>query len=304
MHSGFSNMFFTIAVQLVVIHIVKSAAQTDTEACNSCCTPGIPGIPGNHGNTGVSGPQGMNGVKGEQGMKGNDGSKGEQGIKGEQGMKGDDGSKGLDGIPGKLGPMGSQGIIGLPGRNGVKGEKGMKGTQGIKGDNGRNGLDGIRGPKGNQGLTGLPGANGIKGEKGKQASQKKSAFTAIFTSSPGRHAVSPMKYNSIITNVGNHYNKNTGKFVCAIPGVYVFQVTSRKSNGNSQSVSTKIMKNGSFQITTISESDYNDSASTMVVLDLISGDEVWTQPYSTTSNYYYSSSYGHCSFSGFLLYAA
>ncbi|XP_071945194.1 complement C1q tumor necrosis factor-related protein 2-like [Antedon mediterranea] len=259
MHSGFSNILFTIGVQLVVIHIVKSATQTDIEACNSCCTPGIPGIPGNHGNPGVSGPQGLNGVKGEQGTNGKHGLKGEQGIKGEHGMKGDDGSKGLDGIPGKLGPMGTQGIIGLP------------------------------------------GANGVKGEKGEQASQKKSAFTAIFTTIPGRHAVSPMKYDSIITNVGNHYNKEKGKFVCTIPGVYVFQVTSRKDNIGK--MSTLIKKNGNTEVSTRMDASGYNSASTMVVLDLISGDEVWTQPYSTDYNYYYSTSYGYCSFTGFLLYA-
>ncbi|XP_071943983.1 uncharacterized protein [Antedon mediterranea] len=281
MYLGF-NKYFNIFIQLVVIHVIHSV-QTDTEACNSCCTPGVPGIPGNHGNPGVSGPQGMNGVKG---------------LKGEQGIKGDDGRNSLDGIPGKLGPKGPQGIIGLPGTNGVKGEQGMKGN------NGSNGLDGLKGQKGTHGLPGRAGENGVKGDKGEQASQKKSAFTAIFTSNPVRHTASPMKYNTIITDVGNHYNKETGKFVCKFPGVYVFQVTSRKDNDSGAKVRTRIMKNGAALIATITEADGYNSASTMVVLDLVSGDEVWTQPYNTDSNYYWSSNWGHCSFSGFLLYAA
>ncbi|XP_071946353.1 complement C1q tumor necrosis factor-related protein 2-like [Antedon mediterranea] len=260
MYLGF-YMFSTIAtIQISIIY-----AQTDTAACNSCCTAGVPGIPGNHGNPGVSGPQGMNGVKGEQGIKG------EVGMKGEQGIKGDNGRNGLDGIPGKLGP---QGLIGPSGVNGVKGEKGEQGPQGL-----------------------------IGSVKGEQASQQKSAFSVVFTTNPGRHAVSPMKYNTIITDVGNHYNKETGKFVCTIPGVYVFQVTSLKSSGGGI-VSTQIIKNGNFQVTAYVGDTGHHSISTMVVLDLVSGDQVWTQPRDTNTNYYYSDGNRYCSFSGFLLYAA
>ncbi|XP_071945254.1 complement C1q tumor necrosis factor-related protein 2-like isoform X2 [Antedon mediterranea] len=245
------NMMLTIVIQISIIYVIKSAAQTNSEACNSCCTAGVPGIPGNHGNPGAIGPQGMNGI---QGMKG------EQGLNGEQGMKGDNGSNGLDGIPGKLGPTGPQGLIGLP------------------------------------------GANGVKGEKGEQASQQKSAFSVVFTSNPGRHDTSPMKYNTIISNVGNPYNKETGKFVCTIPGVYVFQVTSMKSTGGK--ILTAIKKNGNIQMTTRMDAAGYNSASTMVVLDLVSGDEVWTEPYNSGTNYYQSDSNRYCSFSGFLLYAA
>ncbi|XP_071943999.1 complement C1q tumor necrosis factor-related protein 2-like [Antedon mediterranea] len=249
------NMMLTIVIQISIIYVIKSAAQTNSEACNSCCTAGVPGIPGNHGNPGAAGPQGMSGVKGEQGMKGNDGSKGEQGI------KGDNGRNGLDGIPGKLGPKGPQGIVGLP------------------------------------------GTNGVKGEKGEQSIQQKSSFSVVFTSSPGRHDTSPMKYDTIITDVGNHYNKETGKFVCAIPGIYVFQVTSMKSSGSGK-ILTRIMKNGNIQMSAwMSASGYN-SVSTMVILDLVSGDQVWTQPAGSIYNYYYSNSHRYCSFSGFLLYAA
>ncbi|XP_071944211.1 complement C1q tumor necrosis factor-related protein 2-like [Antedon mediterranea] len=181
----------------------------------------------------------------------------------------------------------------------------MKGEQGMKGDNGSNGLDGTPGklgPTGPQGIVGLPGTNGVKGEKGEQSIQQKSSFSVVFTSSPGRHDTSPMKYDTIITDVGNHYNKETGKFVCTIPGIYVFQVTSTASR--SGQIITRIMKNGNNQMSAqMSASGYN-SVSTMVVLDLVSGDQVWTQPHSSNYNYYYSDGARFCSFSGFLLYAA
>ncbi|XP_071943985.1 complement C1q-like protein 2 [Antedon mediterranea] len=215
-----------------------------------------------------------------------------------------------DGVPGIPGLHGYPGIEGPQGLPGLKGEQGKKGEQGVKGDIGEKGSDGIPGnlgPKGPQGSIGLPGANGLKGEKGEQGSQKKSAFTAAFISSPGRPS-GPLKYDTVITNVGNHYNRGTGKFVCAISGVYVFQASSMKYSGTGQ-IATRIVKNGSTQVSLwVTASPGYNSASTMVVLDLVSGDEVWTEPHPPVSNskynYYHSNSQKYCSFSGFLLYAA
>ncbi|XP_071943858.1 uncharacterized protein [Antedon mediterranea] len=213
------------------------------------------------------------------------------------------GVPGIHGQPGNPGIPGSQGLRGIRGEQGMKGETGLKGEQGIKGDNGIDGIPGNTGLIGARGPMGPPGATGIRGEKGEQASQKKSAFTAVFRSNPGRYDTSPMKYDTIITNVGNHYNLETGKFVCVIPGVYVFQVTSMKDIGSGKIV-TRIKKNGTNQVAMEMDASGFNSASTMVVLDLISGDEVWTEPHSTTYNYYHSNTNGYCSFSGFLLYAA
>ncbi|XP_071943968.1 complement C1q tumor necrosis factor-related protein 2-like [Antedon mediterranea] len=207
------------------------------------------------------------------------------------------GIPGQHGNPGASGPQGMNGVKGEQGMNGVKGDQGMKGEQGLIGEHG------LKGEQGPQGLIGQPGANGVKGEKGEQAIQQKSAFSVVFTSNPGRHAVSPMKYDTIITNVGNDYILDTGKFVCAIPGVYVFQVASLKSSGGGI-ISTQIMKNGNHQVSAYTSATGYNSVSTMVVLDLVSGDQVWTQPRSTSHNYYYSDDNRYCSFSGFLLYAA
>ncbi|XP_033103401.1 uncharacterized protein LOC117106160 [Anneissia japonica] len=199
------------------------------------------------------------------------------------------------------------GIPGIPGSHGAPGPIGMKGDIGVKGEKGNQGLDGKDGLPGKIGPTGLPGAIGEKGErgeKGQQAStnsQPKSAFSVAFKTDPGRLPVSPIKYPLIITNFGNHYNKETGKFVCQHPGIYIFQFASLSSNNNN--IVTSIMKNGQRILSSFeSGSDYK-SVSNMVVLDLVANDEVWTEPLSTNYNYYHSNVNTYCSFSGFLLYA-
>ncbi|XP_033103409.1 collagen alpha-1(X) chain-like [Anneissia japonica] len=204
---------------------------------------------------------------------------------------------GIPGIPGSHGNPGGLGPIGMKGDVGVKGEKGNQGSDG------RDGLPGKIGPIG---LPGATGEKGGKGEKGEQVaptnSQPKSAFSVGYNVNPGRHPVSPMKYPLIITNVGNHYNKETGKFVCQHPGIYVFQFTSGSTSSNN--MVTSIMKNGQRILSAFVTGSGYKSASNMVVLDLVANDEVWTEPLNTSLNYYYSENHIFCSFSGFLLYAS
>ncbi|XP_033105511.1 complement C1q and tumor necrosis factor-related protein 9A-like [Anneissia japonica] len=184
----------------------------------------------------------------------------------------------------------------------MKGDIGGKGQKGNQGLDGRDGLPGKIGPIGLPGATGEKGGKGEKGEQATTISQPKSAFSVGYNVNPGRLPVSPMKYPLIITNFGNNYNKETGKFVCQHPGIYVFQLTSGSSNGNN--ILTIIMKNGQHIVSAYESGSGYKSASNMVVLDLVANDEVWTQPVSTSYNYYSSNVNIFCSFSGFLLYAS
>ncbi|XP_033105501.1 otolin-1-like [Anneissia japonica] len=202
---------------------------------------------------------------------------------------------GTHGIPGTHGAPGNPGPIGLKGDIGVKGEKGNQGIDG---------KDGLEGKIGSIGLTGATGEKGERGEKGEQGTlnnQPKSAFSVAFMNNPGRHPIVPIKYTTIFTNVGSHYNAETGKFVCQHPGTYVFQFTSGSSdNGN---IVTQIMKNGQRVVSAFESGPGFKSIGNMIVLDLVANDEVWTQPLSTNYNNYYSNSNTYCTFSGFLLYA-
>ncbi|XP_033103410.1 complement C1q and tumor necrosis factor-related protein 9-like [Anneissia japonica] len=186
----------------------------------------------------------------------------------------------------------------------MKGDVGAKGEKGNQGSDGRDGLPGKIGPIGLPGATGEKGGKGEKGEQATTNSQPKSAFSVGYNVNPGRHPISPMKYSLIITNFGNHYNKETGKFVCQHPGIYVFQFTSGSSRGSNDNILTSIKKNGQRILSSRETGSGYKSASNMVVLDLVANDEVWTEPYSTNHNYYYSNNYIYCSFSGFLLYAS
>ena len=286
-------MYLTLTIQLSIICIIQSAALPDTQACSGCCTSaaGIPGIPGTHGNPGIPGPLGL---KGDVGMKGGDGR---QGVPGKMGPIGLPGAS----IPGPVGIKGDVGVKGQDGRQGVPGKMGPIGLPGA----GIPGPVGVRGEIGPTGLSGGTGEKGERGEKGEQAttnSQPKSAFSVAFATDPGRLAVAPMKYETIITNLGSHYNKETGKFVCQHPGTYVFQFTSQSSSGGN--IATRIMKNGQLIVSSLESGSGYNSISNMIVVDLVVDDQVWTQPHSTSYNYYYSNSNSYCTFSGFLLYAS
>ncbi|XP_033103416.1 complement C1q tumor necrosis factor-related protein 7-like [Anneissia japonica] len=204
---------------------------------------------------------------------------------------------GIPGIPGSHGNPGGPGPIGMKGHVGEKGEKGNQGSDG------RDGLPGKIGPIGLPGATGEKGGKGEKGEQATTNSQPKSAFSVGYNVNPGRHPVSPMKYPLVITNFGNNYNKETGKFVCRHPGIYVFQFTSGSDSSNTNMI-TSIKKNGQHIVSAYEFGSGHKSASNMVVLDLVANDEVWTEPFGTSYNYYFSNSNIYCSFSGFLLYAS
>ncbi|XP_071956745.1 otolin-1-A-like [Antedon mediterranea] len=209
-------------------------------------------------------------------------------LKGDAGIDGPKGEKGDTGHHGKYGPVGLTGNKGLPGNKGHHGEKGAMGLTGDKG---------------------LKGDLGRKGDKGEHAApiiQKKSAFSVVYKTTPGKLSASdPMKYNHVITNIGNHYDKKTGKFVCQYPGTYIFHYTSQKKAVKSGNyMGTIIKKNGDTMVSSYGNGIYSSSASNLVVLSLGTGDEVWTQPLSSAYNEYYSSSNHYCTFSGYLLYSA
>ncbi|KAJ8266308.1 hypothetical protein GJAV_G00128920 [Gymnothorax javanicus] len=135
------------------------------------------------------------------------------------------------------GTPGLPGIPGIPGRDGRDGEKGEKGEpgppltqdsvgqKGQKGERGKAGPPGKFGQSGSKGLQGLPGRMGTIGEKGTVGIHKQelqSAFSATRRTTANPIPDSPVLFPHVITNLNNHYNNNTGKFVCHIAGLYYF----------------------------------------------------------------------------------
>ena len=247
---------------------------------------GRPGtsIKGDKGDTGLGlpGPEGLRGEKGDQGLPG-------------VGLPGKMGPRGPVGQSGRYGLRGEPGADGLPGQDGLRGETGEPGT-GIKGDKGDTGL-------GRQGLPGEPGMSGSKGEKGDSGHSRKSAFTAVKTSSQTGNGGDVVSFQETPTNINGHFSLATNKFTCQVPGTYFFTF----SMGIHQPGDLNIMlvKNGHLIVSAHTrtggfDSDF-DQTSSSAVLNLEMGDQVWLK-FVRDGNTIYSTFNRHSTFSGFLLY--
>ncbi|XP_074498838.1 uncharacterized protein LOC141772077 [Sebastes fasciatus] len=111
----------------------------------------------------------------------------------------------------------------------------------------------------------------------------------------------PLIYKNVFTNIGNHYNPNTGYFTAPVRGVYYFRFTGHGAHSK-YSMKNRLFKNGHPTVTAADRHttsiDAEDNASNGVVLQLEVGDvvsvniggEVWDDHYHRTT------------FSGFLLF--
>ncbi|KAF7651351.1 hypothetical protein LDENG_00112150 [Lucifuga dentata] len=135
---------------------------------------------------------------------------------------------GMPGIPG---------IPGLPGRDGRDGQKGEKGElgemwrdtidpqKGRKGEPGPEGFQGKRGQSGEPGEAGIPGRNGPAGEPGEPGTmgvELQAAFSVARGTNDFPQKSTPIRFTTIITNINDDYDKNTGRFRCRVPGTYYF----------------------------------------------------------------------------------
>lgn len=231
---------------------------------------GSPGLPGSPGAVGPMGPPGKDGPDGGDG---------------EKGQKGDAGDPGRTGNPGKPGVKGRQGVIGKAGPRGLKGHRGAPG------------LAGQQGLKGEQGDNGQPGAPGGC-NCGKAA---RSAFSVAVTKSYPKERM-PIRFSRILLNEGNHYNASSGKFVCAVPGVYYFTYDITLANKH---LAIGLVHNGQYKIKTFDANTGNhDVASGSTVLHLQQSDQVWLQIfYSEQNGLFFDPFWTDSTFTGFLIYA-
>ncbi|XP_013866523.1 otolin 1b [Austrofundulus limnaeus] len=271
---------------------------------------GEPGQNGTAGETGEPGPQGPIGPPGtavELGPKGEKGDKGDCSVFGERGPKGERGEPGPPGIQGAMGIPGLHGKHGTPGPVGIRGDPGHPGLQGepgVPGPQGPQGMRGLSGPKGERGYPGMRGERGFRGVKGAKGfgySPKRSAFSVGI--SPRKSfppSGFPIRFDKIFYNEENHFNITSNSFVCVHPGVYVFSFHFTVRN---QPLRATLVVNGLRKVRT-RDSLYGqdiDQASTLVVLRLAAGDQVWMETFRDW-NGVYASSEDDSIFSGFLLY--
>ncbi|OCT63222.1 complement C1q-like protein 2 [Xenopus laevis] len=186
--------------------------------------------------------------------------------------------------------------------------------QGSKGDPGRPGKPGARGPPGEPGPRGPPGERGEPGKAG---------IPGLGTSTPGSVSAalpspriafyvglkSPhegyelLKFDDVVTNLGNHYDPSTGKFTCQVPGIYFFTYHILMRGGDGTSMWADLCKNGQVRASAIAQdADQNyDYASNSVVLHLDSGDEIYVKLDGGKAHGGNNNKYS--TFSGFILYS-
>ncbi|XP_072040525.1 uncharacterized protein [Amphiura filiformis] len=257
---------FTSLILIALCLLLGVTSQTSqSETCNSCCQgpAGIPGIPGN----GVPGSPGNNGLPGRDGLKGD---------------RGDTGS---------VGPASERGLAGPQGPSGEMGQPGPSGPRGLPGKVGPNGM------RGSPGLAGQPGPTGEKGSNGTAPETRQSAFTVIKTSSQTVSSDVVLKFDTVETNIGNHYDSSSHKFTCLFPGTYVFTWTIAE-NGNNPQIG--LVKDGRKIANAYANGSGFHQSSITLVLQMDTGNQVWLSGGFGTV---YSDSGGNYStFAGFLLY--
>ncbi|XP_072320534.1 complement C1q-like protein 2 [Eucyclogobius newberryi] len=192
-------------------------------------------------------------------------------------------------------------------------------AQGTRGEPGRPGKPGPRGPPG---APGPPGPKGPPGERGpnKLSVPTLTTGTTETTESDRNSSANPLrvafyvglknphegyevlKFDDVITNLGNHYDASTGKFTCQVSGMYFFTYHVLMRGGDGTSMWADLCKNGQVRASAIAQdADQNyDYASNTALLHLDSGDEVYVKLDGGKAHGGNNNKYS--TFSGFILY--
>ncbi|XP_068103235.1 complement C1q-like protein 2 [Hyperolius riggenbachi] len=178
--------------------------------------------------------------------------------------------------------------------------------QGPRGEPGRAGKPGARGPPGEPGTPGARGPPGEKGEPGRVGGPSvplQGPRIAFYVGLKSPHeGYELLKFDDVVTNLGNHYDPTTGKFTCQVPGTYYFTYHILMRGGDGTSMWADLCKNGQVRASAIAQdADQNyDYASNSVVLHLDSGDEIFVKLDGGKAHGGNNNKYS--TFSGFILY--
>lgn len=140
--------------------------------------------------------------------------------------------------------------------HGTKGEPGKPGKPGPRGPPGERGPPGPRGPPGDSrdsmrtGHPVLPAAtadsdSGTGGEEQSLGSALSGAKIAFYVGLKNPHeGYEVLRFDDIVTNLGNHYDSSTGKFTCQVSGIYYFTYHVLMRGGDGTSMWADLCKNG------------------------------------------------------------
>ncbi|KAF4116772.1 complement C1q-like protein 3b [Onychostoma macrolepis] len=186
---------------------------------------------------------------------------------------------------------------------GPKGEPGRSGRIGPRGQPGPPGPPGPPGVIGEPGPPGLPGPPGVTGviSAATYSTVPKIAFYAGLKKQHEGYEV--LKFDDVVTNLGNHYDPSSGKFTCSIPGIYFFVYHVLMRGGDGTSMWADLCKNNQVRASAIAQdADQNyDYASNSVILHLEPGDEIYIKLDGGKAHGGNNNKYS--TFSGFMVYA-
>lgn len=140
----------------------------------------------------------------------------------------------LSGIPPSFaqGTRGEPGRPGKPGPRGPPGEPGPPGPRGPPGDSGR------------PGFTGVPSGT-ARTETGDVVPALGNVKIAFYVGLKNPHeGYEVLRFDDVVTNVGNHYDLTTGKFTCQVSGIYYFTYHVLMRGGDGTSMWADLCKNG------------------------------------------------------------
>uniref|UniRef100_M3YBP6 Complement C1q like 1 n=1 Tax=Mustela putorius furo TaxID=9669 RepID=M3YBP6_MUSPF len=189
------------------------------------------------------------------------------------------------------GPQGKPGRTGKPGPPGPPGDPGPPGPVGPPGE---------KGEPGKTGPPGLPGAGGSGAiSTATYTTVPRVAFYAGLKNPHEGYEV--LKFDDVVTNLGNNYDATSGKFTCNIPGTYFFTYHVLMRGGDGTSMWADLCKNGQIRLR-VTDADQNyDYASNSVILHLDAGDEVFIKLDGGKAHGGNSNKYS--TFSGFIIYS-
>ncbi|XP_067825376.1 C1q-related factor-like [Heptranchias perlo] len=184
---------------------------------------------------------------------------------------------------------------------GPQGKPGRPGKPGPPGPPGETGAPGPMGPVGEKGEAGRPGLPGTPGSgTGANNTVPRVAFYAGLKNPHEGYEI--LKFDDVVTNLGNHYDGSSGKFTCSIPGTYFFTYHVLMRGGDGTSMWADLCKNGQVRSSAIAQdADQNyDYASNSVILHLDAGDEVYIKLDGGKAHGGNNNKYS--TFSGFIIY--
>uniref|UniRef100_A0A8W8LMR5 C1q domain-containing protein n=1 Tax=Magallana gigas TaxID=29159 RepID=A0A8W8LMR5_MAGGI len=100
------------------------------------------------------------------------------------------------------------------------------------------------------------------------------AFSAVLSTNTHLGNDDAIKYDNVLTNLGNGYDKWCGHFVVPRKGVYVFSCSVMATNPNH--ITVGIIKNGKTILGVASQRGW-ESSSRIVILSMDKGDRVWVR---------------------------